>query len=357
MEQSRGAAITLDHFIALNAEIGALARAGIPLEQGLSHLGRDMPGKLGKTAARIAARLERGDALSDVFREYSADIPPVYRAVVEAGARSGRLAAALESVADSARRIADMRRLVIGAIFYPLIVFLLAWGLWVAFVAGVVPRFIPVFEDFNAYGLGVLKAIGALSDTAIYWGPMVPAIILFAAGTWWYSTVRGAIAEPRLAAILLGCFPWIGRVLRLQRAAAFAEVLALLVEHQTPFDQGLRLAAEACGDPRIGRSARALAAALERGELPKDSRGFRGFPPLVQWMLAGSPQQGNMVGSLRHAARMYQKQASHQASVAGTYLPVVMTLVLGGSVTAAYVFLVMGPWIAMLQGLSRPLSP
>lgn len=351
MEQVRGAAITLEQLIALNEEIAALARAGIPLEQGLSHLGQDMPGKLGRIATLIAARLQRGDAISDVFRECASDIPPVYRAVVEAGARSGRLAAALESAASSARRVADMRRVVVGAVLYPLLVFLLAWGLWVAFVGAVVPRFIPVFEDFNAYGLEVLKAIGVLSDTAVYWGLAVPAVVLLAAGAWWYSTVRGTIAEPRWAAILLGWLPWVGRVLRLQRTATFAEVLALLLEHQVPFDQGLVLAAEACGDPRIVRSARAAAAALQRGEPPQ---GFQGFPPLVQWMMVGGQQQGTMVGSLRHAALMYRKQASHQAALARTYLPVLVTLVLGGGVTALYVLLVMGPWIAMLKGLARP---
>ena len=35
--------VTLDQLIALNDEIAALARAGVPLDQGLLHLGRDLP--------------------------------------------------------------------------------------------------------------------------------------------------------------------------------------------------------------------------------------------------------------------------------------------------------------------------
>lgn len=338
----------------MNDEIGALVRAGVPLETGLSHLGRDMPGRLGRLAAEIATRLQRGESLSDVFREHAIGIPPVYRAVVEAGARSGRLAAALECVAGSARRIADMRSLVAGAIVYPLLVFLLGWGLLVGFVAEIVPRFLPVFEGFEAPGLEVLQAIAVAGESVVYWGPAVPAVVVLAAGVWWYRTSRGTIAEPRLAAFLLGWLPGIGRVLRMQRAATFAEVLALLVEHVVPLGQGLELAAETSGDPRIARSARALAASLERGETWKQVEGRRrDLPPLIEWMMVSGQRQGMLVASLRHAAEMYRRQANHQAAMVRTYVPVLATLVLGGSVTLVYVMLLMCPWIAMLRGLAR----
>ncbi len=355
MEQVRGVAITLEQLIALNEEIGALMRAGVPLEQGLSHLGQDMPGRLGKLAGEIAERLQRGEALSDVFRVYAAEIPPVYRAVVEAGARSGRLAAALESVAASAQRTADMRSLVAGAIAYPLLVFLLGWGLLVGFVAEIVPRFLPVFEGFDAYGLAVLEKIAVVGESVVYWGPAVPAVILLVAGTWWYQTARGAMAEPRLAALFLSWLPGVGRVLRLQRVATFVEILALLAENQVPLDQGLLLAADACGDSHIARSARAMAAAIARGEpLESADGGFRDFPPLVQWMMVAGQQRGTLVASLRHAAEMYRNQASHRAAVVRIHLPVLMTVFLGGGVTVLYVMLLMGPWIAMLRGLARP---
>ena len=49
--------MTLDHLIALNDEIAALVRAGVPLERGLAELGGDMPGRLGEIATALAERL------------------------------------------------------------------------------------------------------------------------------------------------------------------------------------------------------------------------------------------------------------------------------------------------------------
>ena len=48
--------------------------------------------------------------------------------------------------------------------------------------------------------------------------------------------------------------------------AAFAEVLALLVEQQTPLDEALRLAADASGDESLRVAAGRVAAAVARGE-------------------------------------------------------------------------------------------
>ena len=60
MGQSQGlsSAITLEELTALNDEIAALVRVGVPLEDGLSRLGEDLPGRLGQLASRLADQLQ-----------------------------------------------------------------------------------------------------------------------------------------------------------------------------------------------------------------------------------------------------------------------------------------------------------
>ena len=47
--------ITLDQLLALNEEIAALVRAGVPLDRGLLEAGRDVRGRLGRIAGVLAA--------------------------------------------------------------------------------------------------------------------------------------------------------------------------------------------------------------------------------------------------------------------------------------------------------------
>ena len=101
---------SLEDLIALNDEIAALARAGMPLERGLLDLGRDVPGRLGAMTTALGERMSRGEGLAEAIAAQGDRLPPMYRAVVEAGIRSGRLPVALEGLAGVARRVVETRR-------------------------------------------------------------------------------------------------------------------------------------------------------------------------------------------------------------------------------------------------------
>ena len=171
-ESSSLGSISLAELVALNDEIAALARAGVPLEPALAELGADMPGRLGQIATLVAERTGRGESLLEVISSQSLRLPPVYRAVVEAGLRSGRLSAALEALAGALRRVADTRRAVAVAAIYPLLVVMLAWGLAAFFVTKIVPSLLMVFEDLHNPARGVIELLARGGHWAVYWGPV-----------------------------------------------------------------------------------------------------------------------------------------------------------------------------------------
>jgi type II secretory pathway component PulF len=347
-------AISLDQLIALNDEIAALVRAGVPLEPALAELGADLPGRLGKIATLIAERASRGQSLPQVLADESARLPPVYRAVVEAGLRSGRLSAALEALASSIRRVGETRRGVATAALYPLLVLMLAWGLFAFFAYFTAARLASAFTAFDVAGQGLFRWLAQCGQWAAYWGPAIPLLLLVLAIVWWYRSSRAAIAEPRFAGRLLGWLPWVGRTLRWSRTATFAEVLALLVENRVPLDEAVVLAAETSGDPRMVPAARELAAALARGgKLDPHSLSRRTFPPLLMWLMVTAQQHRALLPGLKHAAETYHRRAQHQAELARVFLPVVLTLVLGGTVVLLYGLTLFVPYTTLLRALGR----
>lgn len=352
---SHQSAITLEHLIALNDEIAALVRAGVPLGTGLRSLGDELPGPLGKVSVQLAEGIERGEPLEVILDQRQTRFPRVYRAVVEAGVRSGRLAAALESVASSARRLAETRRIVTIGFLYPLLVFLLAWFLFVFFVTKIAWAMLSISRDFGGAGQAAFAAITSLRSTVHLWGPGVPLAVILAAAVWWYLSGRCAVLQTRWADVLLGWLPWLRPMLRSFRVATFADVLAMLVEHSVPLDQSLELAAEAVGEPRMVQAAGTLAESLRRGE-PLDSRQAvaAGFFPLFAWMVSAGHQQGTLPRALRQAAALYRRRAESQAEAARVFLPVLLTVLVGGSVTLVYGLLVFGPWVSLLHAIAMP---
>jgi len=73
--------MTIDQFIALNEEIAALVRAGVPLDQGLAALGDDMPGRLGDMASTLAERSARGEPLEQAILDETAGFSPAFAPV------------------------------------------------------------------------------------------------------------------------------------------------------------------------------------------------------------------------------------------------------------------------------------
>ncbi|HEV3020840.1 MAG TPA: type II secretion system F family protein [Pirellulales bacterium] len=346
------AAFTVDDLLALNDEIAALVRAGIPLERALAELGRELPGRHGRAATALSERLARGASLDEALLESRDEFPRLYVSVVAAGLRSGRLAVALEGLAAAARRVAELRQVTATAIIYPLILFLLAWGLFVAFVVFFAPRVLPGFRDFGVSSAGLIAWLADLGPSARWWAPIGPAVVLLAVVVWWWRSRQALLLDsPRW----LGWVPGSRRLVGLCRSATFADVLALLVDQRVPLADGLRLAAAACGDRRMTADAEALAQAIQRGARPAEYLGHtERFPPLVAWFLSAGQDAGLLVSALRHAAGSYHERARQRAEVVQTFVPVLLTLLVGGTSVLVYALLVFAPWANLLKTISLP---
>lgn len=355
--------LSLDDLVALNDEIVALVRAGLPLEPGLTGARRDLRGRLGRVVDRLSTRLGSGESLPEALEAERDAIPPVYRAVVEAGLLSGRPASALEGLADYVRRYLETRRVLGLALMYPLVVLLLAYALFVGFVTFVAPRFVEAFESLRVPGRGGVALLARLGELAPYWAPILPAIVAILIVGWWSSGRSGAFAVG-LGSVPMRLVPWFGGMLAEARTANFADLLAILLEGGVALPAALELAADATGDAATKRDARTLADAIRRGESPAEalegaragaggSKGaLRSFPPLLRWLLAIGERRGAVAPALRHAADVYRRRAIQRAELIRTFLPTLLVLVVGIATVLIYALLLFVPFTSLLDGLT-----
>lgn len=347
--------ITLDQLIALNDEILALTRCGIPLERGLRQLGRDWSGSLGSLSTEIAARLEQGEDLAEILGDTERGLPPIYRAVVESGIRGGRLAAALEGMATTTRRVAEMRRLVGLALVYPLVVLFLACTLFAWLMPWFAMTLIYTYEDQGlTISPGMLQAAQFVREYG-EGAKFIPTIAVMLVLVWWWWSSRATSAQTARFAAATSFLPQVGHMLRVGRTATFLEVLALLVEQQVPLPKALRLAGAASGDARLNESAGDLADRVERGE--DGSRAPRrrgGIPSIVRWRLLQPATFEGLNAALRHAADIYRRRTQQLADWLTHYLPWLLTLAIGGTAAAIFIFCLMLPWSHFLRDMGLP---
>jgi type II secretory pathway component PulF len=352
-----GGPVTLDQFIALNDELAALVRAGVPLERGLIEAGRDLRGRLGAVSSELGQRMGEGMLLPEAIAASGGGMPKLYRAVVEAGLRSGRLSEALEGMASIARGYAEARRAVGMALLYPLVVLSLTYGLALFFVIEITPRFVAAFQGL---GLPPLKALGLLEragQTAIYWGPILP-ILLGLAALRWVWTGRSMVLETGGLGPLLNKVPMVGSMIASYRAANFASLLALLIEHRVPLEEAVRLAGEASGDIKLRASAERFAQSIRQGGGPDAtaSKACDAFPPLLSWMLTAGHRQGDLPQSLEQLALTYRRKARSRADFLKLALPSICILGIGVVAVVIYAMMLFIPMLNLWNEMAVPVN-
>ena len=254
--------VTLDQLLALNDEMAALVRAGIPLEQGLTALGQDTPGKLGVFATRLADRLRSGESLAEILQKDELSFPPVWRSVVLAGLRSGHLPAALEGLSQTVRRAAEVRRSIAVSLIYPMVVVAIAFGFLIFSLTFLAPVLAKFYRDLVSRPDPVMNTIGQIGASVHIWAPWVPIVLALVFLTWWFRSGRAvrSLTGPgraRARRFLFGRtrprrWPSVGQALRDGRMATFAELLRLMNDHQVPMPEAVVLAADASGDRALG---------------------------------------------------------------------------------------------------------
>ena len=137
--------------VAFSQELVALLDAGLTLVEAIDTLTEKEPGAgVRRSLEQIRARLFEGRTLSAALEELPASFPPLYIATVRASERTGAIREALTRYVAYQQQIDLLRKKLISASIYPLVL-CGAGALVTLFLLGyVVPRFSAIYEDLGS---------------------------------------------------------------------------------------------------------------------------------------------------------------------------------------------------------------
>ena len=348
-----GWALSQGDLIALNEEIAAMARAGLPLDQGLAALAREMrSGRLQRATEAIVEDLQAGRTLPEALERQSGRIPDYYGSLVAAGVRSGRVGEVLATLTFYARSMAELRAAVASALFYPAVVLAFAFALFLFVCWFVVPQFEDIFSDFGVQLPAVTRLALEIGRHPLRYVVIPPAIVLLG-----LVSVRLALAGTpygRLAwARFLYSVPLVGTLIRSARLAAFVDLLAILVDYSLPLPEAIRLAGAASSDPLMAYAAAGLEESLNEGKkLGETLLERRLLPELVTWMVTLGERRGSLPSSLRQVAAVYKRQAEARAGMLSSVLPPLLIITTAGLCVGFFVIALFSPMITLITELS-----
>jgi type II secretory pathway component PulF len=351
--KSRAAGLSADDLITLNEEIAGMARAGLPLDQGLAALAREMGhGRLRRVTIQLTEDLQAGYPLPEALRRQGKRVPPFYAAVVAAGIRTGRVSEVLGTLTIYTRALADLRATVLGALYYPAVVVLVGMLLFGFVAFFLLPPYEALFQSFRLQVPLLTRVVFEIGKHPLVFVVLPLVFILGCLLSLRFvlrSTERGRHTWVRF----LHAIPIAGTLVRAARLSAFTELLAILVDHAVPLPEAFRLAGAASSDPFIVEGAARVEDDLAKGQTLGEVLHRQGLvPELVAWMTAVGELRGGLGSNLHQVSLLYRRQAELRASILKSVLPPIFVLGTAGIMVVMFVFAVMIPLLQLLRGLS-----
>ncbi|HUW56909.1 MAG TPA: type II secretion system F family protein [Planctomycetota bacterium] len=339
----KGGRLSAEDLDLFNRQILTAARAGAPLVPALRALSRDLRrGRLKATVEALAADLAAGESFADALSRYSGQFPPLYAAMADAAAASGNLQGVMEMVSHVVTSAAGLRRKVVTAAAYPILVLCAAAGLLAYLLVAVLPGLDKLLHDFR----GVEFVTGG--------SPGFTA----ATGSWYAAAVGLCLVVGALLALLVMCvapgtrrmmsgiaarLPFYGPVLRAQRAFLFCRTLSVLLRGGVPMREAIRVVREVLPDRALVRALDRVADELQAGEPLSQALAKQGvFPWALVWTVSVAENRGDLPQGLYDTSEFYREEAERRSLFIMQTLPAFMVIFVGVFVAAAVLPVVLG---------------
>src|SRR5690606_22082474 len=145
-------------------QLSTLQAAGLPLLRSLQILEQQQkPGLLKAIIGGVADEVEGGGSLSDAMSKYPKAFDKLYVNMINAGEAGGVLDLILARLADFMEKAAKLKKKVIGAMIYPVVVITIAVGIVSMIMIFVIPEFEKIFLDFNTKLPGITQLLLSIS--------------------------------------------------------------------------------------------------------------------------------------------------------------------------------------------------
>lgn len=306
-------------------ELATALQAGLPLVQALRTIakqGRSQKQK--EMLASIISQVEHGKSLADAAAAWGKPFSDLSINLMRAGEAAGRLPEVLSQAADLLDRDVKLRRSLLGATLYPMILGGLVCIAVVIIVTVIVPNVLKSLPQGAKLPLPTRIVQGAAGFVAGYWW----LVLLLAAGAVWGWLRMYAMPEFRLAfdrGLLKS--PILGRLLRDVAVARFTRTLGTLTSAGVPIIQSLRITRGTLGNRAMEGVVDEVCEQVAAGRTiadPMERSGY--FPPMLVQIVNLGERSGKLDEMLNQAAGAFEDRTETSVKLFTTALPPVLVV-------------------------------
>jgi type II secretory pathway component PulF len=317
-------------------EIATALEAGLPLMQALKTVRQQSKGPaMPMMLDFLIERVEAGMPLHQAAAEYGAPFDDLVIGMFRSADASGKMDEVLHQLASLLDRSIELRREIVGATVYPIIVAMLIVASVIVLVTVVLPRLMaPLTEQTNfvmPWPTAVL--LGTADFIQSWWWLMIAVVVGVVLG------YRAWIVIPknkRLFDSVLLRLPLLGKLIRDVAVARFTRTLGTLVAAGIPILTALKIVRDTLGNTVLMDAIDEVQEKVTTGQSLAEPLAKCGhFPPLLVQIVNMGERSGRLETMLMHAAKAFDRQVDQTLKVFTKALPPLLLVFM--AIIAAFV--------------------
>jgi type IV pilus assembly protein PilC len=332
---SLGTGVTTKDLVTFTRLFATMIDAGLPLVQCLDILATQQSNKHFKVVlVDIKNAVEGGSSFSEALKRHPRIFDELFVNLVHAGEVGGILDSILNRLSIYLEKRQKLVRQVRGAMVYPSIVVVIAFGVMTVLLTFVIPAFENMFKDFGggAENLPKLTQIMiSLSQGFVSYAPfLVLGLILGIFGiSYAYKTPKGKLFFHQMFLKL----PIMGNVLKKIAVARFTRTLGTLLTSGVPILDALDICARTAGNVVIEGGIMKVRRAISEGKnMAEPLMAAKVFPEMVVQMIGVGEQTGALDQMLNKVADFYEEETDVAVASLTSALEPIMMVGVGGMV-------------------------
>ena len=311
-------------------QFAVLISAGVPIVQSLQALvGASKSVGLNKAINKVIEDVERGRRLGEALANQPNVFDRMYVNLVKAGEEGGVLDTILNRLAEYIEKSVKMRGKITGALWYPAVIIVVAFGVVAGIMVFVIPNFVKVFEGAKIELPALTKLVIATSHEFMsHWYIIVGVMVAvpYALLTY-YRTPEG---RKTLDPIFIQT-PVLGTLIQKGSVARMCRTLSTLLTAGVRILEALDIAGSTSGNWVIESALMECKDAVSKGKsLVEPLRRVKAIPMMVTQMIAIGEQTGNLDTMLTKVADFYEDEVEVAADALTSLIEPMLMVFLGG---------------------------
>ncbi|EPG75872.1 type II secretion system protein F [Leptospira fainei serovar Hurstbridge str. BUT 6] len=331
-------------------QLGTLVGAGIPLDKSLANIVEQTDHDVfRKVVVAMQADITEGSSLSDAMKKHPQIFPNQYPSLVSVGERTGDYETALIRLAEMEEKNQELKSKVTTSLVYPIIIFVLLFGVVIFLLTTVVPQIEQLFIQFDAPLPLITKiVIGSSRIVTDWWFLLFPLLIISISGFLYYkSTAEGKLAWERFILKI----PIISGLSKKVLISNFARNLGILLTNRVPLIISLQIVEQIVDHTIFGEEIRNAASRIREGE--KLSSSFLSseiLPQMVLGMMSAGEVSDRVPEMMNKLAEIYDSEVDNSLKAMTQAIEPLMLVFMGFAIGIIMASIIV-PMFSLTQNL------